>query len=321
MIIYNTIKAESCNTQLSEFKKNSARLMGEILTPVGVDGFDVYNPSAPFEAQGETYIAGRVENRNDEKSKVMFFKEGNGTLQLVENSPVFELQDPFTTYIGNEIFLGGVRVVWEENRAVTWYTDFYRGTSIDNLKYFTSGPEHMKDIRLMELEDGRIAVFSRPQGEKIMKRFDCIAKIGFTIVDKIEDITPEAIESAQLLEGQFLPDEWGGCNQLYLLKNGLIGVIGHKACGEGDDSEKILHYYSMAFVVNPKTREVSQTKIICSRDCFPEGPVKHPRLKDVTFTSGIIRNTNGTATLYSGLSDCQVGKVLIPDPFLEYERI
>ena len=82
-----------------------------------------------------------------------------------------------------------------------------------------------------------------------------------------------------------------------------------------------LHYYSMAFAIDPESRKMTQVKIICSRDCFPEGPYKNIRLKDVTFTSGIIRLGGGKAMLYSGLSDCQAGRILIDDHFDEYEKL
>jgi len=75
----------------------------------------------------------------------------------------------------------------------------------------------------------------------------------------------------------------------------------------------------MAFTIDPHTSEMSEIKIISSRDCFPEGPARTESLKDVTFTAGVIRNDNNIATLYTGLSDCEVGRVVIPDPFLEYE--
>lgn len=320
MKLYSQIIPVSCREQLIEFKNKNQFIKGEIIRIAGLDGLDVYNPSVPIEINGELYIAGRVEKRESEFSRVMFFRENRGELQLCDDLPVFNLQDPFFSVIDNEIIFGGVRVVWEGAKAVSWFTDFYRGKSLKDLKYFTSGPEHMKDIRLVELNSGKIGIFSRPQGPKMLEKFECIAKIGFSIVDKLEDVTAEAISGSPLLDGQFLPDEWGGCNQIYRLKNGLLGVIGHKAFGEGsDDNNKILHYYSMAFAINSDTREMSQTKIICSRDCFPEGFSKYERLKDVTFTSGIIRNGDGTATLYSGLSDCHIGKAVIPDPFLEYE--
>ena len=33
-----------------------------------------------------------------------------------------------------------------------------------------------------------------------------------------------------------------------------------------------------------------------------------------------IRQNDGTALLYAGLSDCEVGVVRIPDPFTAFER-
>ncbi len=50
-------------------------------------------------------------------------------------------------------------------------------------------------------------------------------------------------------------------------------------------------------------------------------PSKAPRLQDVTFTAGIVRHGDGTATLYTGLSDCQVGRLEIEDPLQEYEAL
>jgi hypothetical protein len=44
-------------------------------------------------------------------------------------------------------------------------------------------------------------------------------------------------------------------------------------------------------------------------------------VQDVTFTAGIIRRDDGTAELYTGLNDCQIGKIVINDPLIEYENI
>ena len=220
----------------------------------------------------------------------------------------------------SDMIFGGVYVEWEGTRA-HWSTVFYRGHSIYDLKPFAHGPAQMKDVRLLQLADKRVAIFSRPQGEVMQKRFGCTAKIGFTLVDSLEAVTAEAIEEAPLLFDHFLPDEWGGCNQLFELPNGLIGAIGHKSWGEHIGGEHVLHYYSMAFALDPATRRMTPTKIIGSRDCFPPGQSKAPRLADVTFTSGIVRHPGGTATLYTGLNDCQVGRLEIPDPLLEYEAI
>jgi hypothetical protein len=327
MDLHGKITPVPLKQQHAEFQNHRPQTMGEILNFAGVGdsgevAVDVYNPSIPFTLDGMTIIAGRVEKRTDERSRVIFFAEAetDGVWLPIEGAPVLNLQDPFVTFAGDELIFGGVYVEWEEGRA-KWSTDFYRGTSIYNLRKFASGPAQMKDVRLLQLSDKRIAIFSRPQGEIMAERFGCIAKIGFTTVDGLDAVTADAIENAPLLFDHFLPDEWGGCNQLFQLKNGLIGAIGHKSWGEMIDGVHFLHYYSMAFAIDPRTRKMTHTKVIASRDCFPEGLTKAPRVQDVTFTAGIIRHTDGTATLYTGLNDCQIGKLEIVDPLLEYETI
>ncbi len=318
MKLYSTITPVPLRQQVAEFQTHRPQIMGEILRFEGVGDHDVYNPSIPFDIDGITVIAGRVEKRTDEFSRVMFFTESGGVWSPLEGAPVFDLQDPFVTFAGDELIFGGVYVEWEGKRA-TWSTDFYRGDSLHTLRKFARGPAQMKDIRLLQLGDRRIAIFSRPQGEVMAERFGCTAKIGFTIVESLDDVTADVIENAPLLFDHFLPDEWGGCNQLFQLDNGLIGAIGHKSWGEMIDGEHVLHYYSMAFALDPATRKMTPTKIIGSRDCFPPGLSKAPRMQDVTFTAGIVRHGDGTATLYTGLNDCQIGRVEITDPLLEYE--
>lgn len=315
-------EAVSIDRQVEEFTRKGKPSGGEILEFAGVGDADVYNPSIPFRIDGSTYMAGRMEKRDGNRSYTMFFTEAQGVWKVDETAPVFELEDPFITWIAGELILGGVRVIREGDRIVSWVTDFYRGTSLHDLELFATGPDHMKDIRLVELTDGRIGVFSRPQGEKMLSKFGCIAKIGFTIIDSLSELNAEVIDGAPLLEGHFQPDEWGGCNQLYMLKNGLIGAIGHKAHRTSDEQNRErLHYYSIAFAIEPDTRKMTPVKIIASRDCFPQGEYKSLRVADVTFTSGVVRLEEGKAMLYSGLSDCQVGRLMITDPLLEYEAM
>ena len=308
--------------QLKDFNENrKPDYLGDILIFKGVDGNDVYNPSIPFEIDNITVMAGRVEKRANEVSQTKFFKFNGDLLELIPDAPVLDLQDPFVTTINGETWLGGVYVIWDRDRLVEYSTYFYCGESLKDLKFVFKGPRFMKDIRLIQLPNRKIGVFSRPQGEYMLKKYGCTCKIGFAIADSVNDINEEFIANAPFLEGQFIPEEWGGCNQLYNLKNGLIGIIGHKSCGEYMDGIHIIHYYSMAFAIDPVTRKVTQTKVIGTRDCYPRGPQKNVRTADVTFTSGIIRLGNGKAELYAGLSDCQVGKIIIDDPFEEYEAL
>ena len=75
----------------------------------------------------------------------------------------------------------------------------------------------------------------------------------------------------------------------------------------------------MVFCIDPRNGKATAPEIIASRSDFPDGPAKRPDLVDVMFSGGLVRQANGTATLYAGLSDAEAGCVLLPDPFAKCE--
>ena len=321
-MLTNNLIAGSVKDQYEQFLKERVILDSKIETFLGVDGFDVYNPSLPFTLQGKTYIAGRVEKRGNEFSEVKFFEKKADAWHLV-STPKLILQDPFLTTIDNTLILGGVNVTWGngQDTTTTWKTAFYKMHSLHDFEFLVFGPNHMKDIRLLQLLDQRIAVFSRPQGASVQKRLGGIARIGFTVIEQLSDLNASIIENAPYLEGLFKDDEWGGANQLYNLKNGLIGVAGHKSYRSFVQGQQQLHYYGITFALDPNSRKLTQTKVIISADCFPEVEPKRPDIKDVTFMAGLIRRSDKTAEIYTGVADAHVGKAIIPDPFLDYETL
>ena len=111
-------------SKYEKFDKSTV-LSSKVLKFVGVEGYDVYNPSIPFELNGKTYIAGRVEKRSEERSKVKFFEKKDDYYELIETQDL-TLQDPFVTIIDGEIILGGVNVTWGNGKDIetTWKTDF-----------------------------------------------------------------------------------------------------------------------------------------------------------------------------------------------------
>jgi hypothetical protein len=172
----------------------------------------------------------------------------------------------------------------------------------------------MKDLRLVELEDGSIGIFTRPQGEKGGR-----GKIGFTCIASLDHLTIEVNENTPLLSEQFTETEWGGVNEAQLLSNGLIGLLGHIACF---DEQGDRHYYPMVFSLNPKTGEYSGIELIARRSCFLPGPAKRTDLVDVVFSGGLIRNKDQTsADLYAGISDTEAHRITIPDPFIKFEKL
>lgn len=289
---------------------NAQTLEAQYLHFQGVEGYDVYNITAPIEFAGERVIAGRVELRTSEHSTIRFFEEtAANRWQLRTDLPNFELQDPFFTIINNELILGGVEISEhpQNPEQLIWRTVLRRGKSFAELTPFFYGPTGMKDLRIAELADGSILVLTRPQGEKGGR-----GKIGMTIVPTLAELTVAGVEAAPLFE-QFIDEEWGGANAIYPLANGMVGVLGHIA---NFDSEGNRHYYSMSFTIDPVTATASPMKLIAMRQQFLPGEAKRPDLEDVIFSGGLAF-TDTDVRLYVGVGDSYAQYAVIPNPFLE----
>ena len=288
----------------------------------GVEGYDVYNPSIPFEWKGKKYIYGRVERRDEwARSWVRLFEEtAPDEFALVKNSMIYQLEDPYISKIGDEIVMGGTHVQYQRGEISNFFGYFYRGTDLEDMYYFTTGPDKMKDIRLVQLREG-IGVFSRPRGEDIEKKHGSGSIVGYAVIDNIMSLSSDVISSAKKIDGMFDSGEWGGCNQCYLLDSGLIGIIGHKSYTDASRNPKQSVYVNVAFVYDPIKHLLVDEKIIATRKSYPPGPAKMPYLADCVFTSGIAMRGDGRADLYSGLGDTQAGRAVIDYPFESYGRI
>lgn len=315
-------------TSLSErrqhFERTKTVYESVKLTFHGVEGYDVYNTSIPFQWQGKTYIFGRVERRKEwARSWVRLFElTGEDDWTLVADSMIYQLEDPYVTCIADKLVLGGTHVRLKSGEIDTYYGYFYIGTDINDLYYYTTGPDYMKDIRLIELADGRIGVFSRPRNDAILHRYGSESQIGFTIIDRLADLTGEVIEQAPYIPDLFATGEWGGCNQVYLLSSGLLGVIGHMSQNEMNSAgEQVSLYLNIAFVFDPCAHAVIDQRIIGTRSCYPPGPAKRPNLADCAFTSGIVMRPEGKVNLYSGVGDTEEGRIVIDYPFAGHGEI
>ena len=296
---------------LERHRRDNKVFKTERLSFSGVDGFDVYNISHEFFFGGEYYIAGRVEKRDSEISDVVLFKRVEGGVYSATDVRIKNLQDPCFTVINGKPVLGGTKIYFDnDGRINDWNTAFYTGDDLNSLKKFLDAPKKMKDVRLFETDE--IEVFTRPQGGAAGA-----GKIGYASAPSLSEITIQTIENAPLLTTQFAQGTWGGVNQVHLLKNGKLGVLGHIAVmSEGD----VRHYYGMVFCFDTKTGRSTQVKIICERSDFESGAYKREDLIDVVFAGGLVRNGDGTAYLYVGLSDAESHRALIADPFAEYEE-
>lgn len=291
---------------------------GAILSFSGVEGYDVYNTSVPFEYQGETYLFGRVERRNTwATSHVHLFKRvGQDAYDLVPESMSYPLEDPCIAKIGREYVLCGTHVQKSRGKIETYYTYFYRGENILSLRYFTTGPELMKDIRLVAMPDGRVGLFSRPRGAEIEAEHGTPAIVGFAIIPSLDELDAQVIKGARKVDGLFDAGEWGGANQAYMLEDGTIGVIAHRSAMTLDENGiRQKEYNNVAFQFDPVQHKLLQYERIAERADFPPAPAKMMDLERCAFPSGVLPRADGRVDLYSGLGDVCEGRIVIDAPF------
>lgn len=291
---------KTCSQLLAECQ--TTKPFAHKLTFLGVDGMDVYNTSHAFEWDGEIWIAGRVERRKDEIASVRLFRRvSEYTYEAALPDVEFrQFQDPFVTVINGELVLGGVQIdtnPLHPTEIINWRTCFFKGKHLENLKLFAVGPNKMKDIRLGQMLDGRIAVFTRPiWGEP------AVGRIGFTIINALDELCEQIIEDAPTAATHFSEREWGGVNQVISLADGRLGILGHIAYRT---EQKTLHYHVMSYIHDPFTNSHTAPKILLSRSMLPPGDFKRPELTDVLFTGGIADITGEKTYLYTGVSDCE----------------
>ena len=292
---------------------------GALLRFDGMEGYDVYNCSVPFPWQGRRYLFGRVERREDYANSVtvLFEETGPDHFAPVPGAVIYPLEDPHVALIGGELILGGTHVRKRRGQIDTLYGYFYRGRDLKFLDHFTCGPANMKDIRLVQLQDGRVGVFSRPRSPEIVDRYGSEAVVGFAVIDSVDELDEAVVTGARIIEGLFSEGEWGGCNQCCLLRDGRIGVIGHR-CFREEAGGCVQHVYvNISFIFDPETFSVSGMQMIGEKASYPPTPCMLPYLADCAFTSGIVLRPDGMADLYSGLGDVAEGRIVIEPPFGE----
>jgi len=285
-------------------------MKSKILQIRNTHGKTAYNPTIPFKDRGITYMGVRVESLGSElDSRICFAHRIRYDRWKIDDSlSSLPLQDPTYIEINGELIISGIKVR-SEGHNIIWNQEFYRGDSIRNLEHFVSGPVGMKDIRLVNLED-RVGITTRPPG-----KVGGLGRIGYMEIGKIDELaklTESDWYNAKLIDGLFGEKTWGGTNQILVLPNDILGVIGHKAYGVVSNDKLMKHYYAISFKFDPKTYSISNLRTIARRVDFPPSSSKrNPELDDVVFPAGIDDNYN----LYCGLSDYCIGVKKIENPF------
>ena len=137
--------------------------------------------------------------------------------------------------------------------------------------------------------------------------------VGYNEISSLDELTPDVVQGAEVVNGLFGKDEWGGCNQCYPLEDGRIGVAAHLCCPGPAASNGTPRqiYCNAAFVFDPATRAATPPRIVATRSLHAPGPCKVPHLDDCAFTSGFDFRPDGLVDIYSGLGDAAEGRIAI----------
>lgn len=317
---------------------NEPLTKGALLKFEVAPGLDVYNATKSFSYEGQTYLAARVEARDDEfSSQVSFFRHSPknniwradpevSNLSLLTQRKV--CQDPSVAYIDGKWVVTCVEVdpvAYEDpSRGSHYRTIIYAGETLDSLSLLASAPALMKGVRPVELENGQIGIFTRPQSPG-NPALGGRGKIGFTVVDSLHDIDEGVLASAPIIHELFTDEEWGGVNEVQLLPSGEIAVLAHIARFSPNTANDNREYYPLFFTFDAGTRQLDKMQILATLDDFGfEGQSglaqpKRDNLSNIQYPSGLgfpDGHHGESAVLLEGLNDTCQGSIVIPNPLL-----
>lgn len=303
---------------------------GKLVHVNGVTGMDTYNP-ALYEYGTTRILAFRGERRDSDvrtpstyHPTVYFARPHNNAWRVDTTMPPFDmLEDPFIMYVVEggmqRVILGGVRVRNHHGEIIP-QTELYKGDTLDTLERISFAVIHgMKDVRMLQLPDGRFLLCKRPWGNEYGR-----GRITLHVIDTLEqvtDIDSLDVETAAVLDSCADALDWVGVNEAHVVKddNGhaWIGLLGHVALKDKDEQ---VHYAACTYKISlqdllDKRLHKICPRIIATRTCFEDAPVKSPQISDVIFPGHLEHLEGYTYRLWAGLSDARIGTIEIDDPF------
>jgi hypothetical protein len=242
------------------------------------------------------------------------------------------LQDPSITVIGDEYYVGGVRVYVKETN----------NNGRVNRKIVDWDPVLRKVSSLGELDDSRPADVVGPMGSKglhplgkdgelaglIIRTADDkypLGKVRYLPLENGQEITPDALAAAPVVE-PFIADkfgEWGGISQARYTEDNFILATMHLArfarLARGGEPKD--YYGGLAlleedrFKGKVKRLKVVTQMIVSCRGCFPDadtdGRVIVPKRKDLGNISYLKDVSLEEEMGYGGVSDSAYGRIAV----------
>ena len=295
---------------------------------------DIYNSSAPI-WDGHHWLQIVREEKGDQfTSQLTFFSQvsGNKYRREVDVSNLSELsigyicQDPANAWIQQNLVITQVEVdpqsLNDTSQDTRLHSAIYAGENLNNLRLIARSPDRMKGVRLVELQDGKIAVFTRPQSPGDPDRGG-LGKIGLTVVESLDQINTDVLAAAPLIPELFSEDdeEWRGVNHVRLLPNGDLAVLAHIARFEKSEIDHSKGYYPYFFTLDPITLRVENQQLLAKvADFRLNGQIKAklPELENVSYPSALLFPNDDITSSYaiymSGMKDSKMAAICIPNP-------
>jgi hypothetical protein len=303
---------------------------GKIVPVHGLTGKDTYNPSL-YEYGPTKILAMRAEKRESNAIRpstyhpsVYFARHHKDGWRVdLTLQPFDMLEDPFFLYVVENgmqrVVFGGVRVRNKHGEIIP-QTEFYKGDTLETLERISFVVVHgMKDVRLLQLPDGRFLVCKRPRGDKYKR-----GRITLHVIDTLEqvvDIVDTDLPTLAVLDSCQDALDWVGINEVRIIKDheghAWVGLLGHVAL---EDHNHVIHYAACTYkislqdLLDQKLHKICP-RVIATRSCFEVGPVKAPELGDVIFPGHLEHVQDYTYRLWAGLSDARIGVIELDDPF------
>ncbi len=303
--------------------------LGTIVKIAGLGRRDLYNV-AVIEQPGGNILAFRSEQRRSfawnprsYHPVVRFAREHSGVWEVDTHLLPFDMmEDPFCFTVHErgkkQLIFGGVQIR-REGREIIPQTVFYRGTSLFRLDRTPFAIiDNMKDIRLLQLPDGRFLLCRRPWGGEYGR-----GRITLHILDTLEDLQDarRKLPTLAVLDDCFKVADWVGVNHLQLVSDSQgqqwVGLLGHVAFNK----QGAKHYAACTYRILLDNLLAGSTsgkpcpEIIAVRSCFEPGPAKNKGLQDVVFPDHLQHLSGYTYRLWAGLSDTNIGTIELYDPF------
>jgi len=184
---------------------------------------------------------------------------------------------------------------------------------LDHIERVAQGPEKSKGLHLIEVSPQKIEGFIRMQGGKYGKGKIC--HFSLENIQDLQDVLSDVEEKTQVID-LFAADEWGGVNDLHLLSDGRIGVLGHLARLTQDETgQEKKEYFTTSAIFDPQTQTISNLKIIMTpQDLGIEYEAKRPDLEKVLYPTNSVLEGD-VLHIYASLGDTKPIVFTIENPW------